>query len=268
MPAMIKRILRPNTKLGGFEHMKTYCIVFLVIKFAFMVVASETNTPKELVIDGTPLTGWLTNYLVGKPELADRALAKVGTNAIPTLLWMLQQTNQTQNQAAYFAFLKLGASAQDAVPALIQIYQSRVTPFSQQTTARSIGRTGPAGNIAIPVLVRGLSSSNVLVRCDTLLALGDLNSQPDLVVPALIKALSDPVPKVRLFACMALGTVGERSKQAVLALRQVAANDPDSNVRQNATGVLHRLEVEAQMLQFKNRAKLPNSGKLEPTTIP
>jgi HEAT repeat protein len=244
--------------------MRTYCAILLLLGFALMADAGVTNAPTELIVDGTPLTSWLTNYLCMKPELADRALAKVGTNAVPTLLWMLQQKNGRQNQAAYFAFLKLGARAQGAVPALIQIYESRITPFSRQCAASSIASVGSAGNSAIPVLIRGLGDSNVLVRCDTLLALGRLNSQPDLVVPTLTNALNDPVPKVRIFACMALGTVGERSKQAVLALREAAANDPDSNVRLSATGELHTLEAEAQMLQFTNRAKPPNTA-LEPT---
>jgi HEAT repeat protein len=241
--------------------MKTYCTLFLVLGFAFMVAGGGTNAPTNPVVDGTPLTGWLTNYLIGKPESADRALAKVGTNAIPTLLWMLQQTNRTHNQAAYFAFLRLGASAQDAVPALMQIYESRISPFSQQCTARSIGRTGPAGNSAIPVLVRGLSNTNILVRCDTLLALGDLNSQPDLVVPALTNALSDPVPKVRMFACMALEMVGERSEHVVPALRKAAANDPDPDVRSSAAGNLQALKFAAQMLQLTNRAKPPGKPR-------
>ena len=110
-----------------------------------------------------------------------------------------------------------------------------------------------------------MSDSNILVRCDTLLALGRLNSQPDLVVPALTNAFSDPVPKVRMFACMALETVGERSKQVVPTLREAATHDPDPNVRENAAMMLHELEVEAQMLQFTNRAKPPNLQRMELT---
>jgi HEAT repeat protein len=238
--------------------------IFILSLGLMLCGCSEKRAPTELIVNGVPLTSWLTNYVSGDAKLADQALAKVGTNAVPTLLWMLQQKNRTQNQAAYFAFLRLGARAQGAVAALIQIYQSRITPFSRQCTASSIASTGPAGNRAIPVLIRGLSDSNILVRCDTLLALGRLNSQPDLVVPTLTNALSDHAPKVRMFACMALETVGERSKQVVPTLREAATHDPDPNVRENAAMMLHELEVEAQMLQFTNRAKLPNTA-LEPT---
>ena len=115
------------------------------------------------IVDGKPLTTWLDNYVGGQPELADRALAKVGTNALPALLWMLRQRDSTakrkvmelvqkqqlikihyipaqrRNQAAYFAFLKLGARAEAAVPALMEIYEQNISPFSRQCAARSVG---------------------------------------------------------------------------------------------------------------------------------
>jgi HEAT repeat protein len=238
--------------------------LFLLFIGLLLCGCSKKHAPPEVIVDGTPLTSWLTNYFNRKPELVDEAMAKVGTNAVPTLLWMLQQTNRAQNQAAYFAFLRLGTRAQGAVPALIQIYESRITPFSRQCAASSIASVGPAGNSAIPVLIRGLEDSNVLVRCDTLTALGRLNSQPDLVVPTLTNALNDPVPKIRLFACMALGEVGEQSKEVVPSLKEAAAHDPDPMVRENAAMTLHEIEFEARMLPLMKQAKPPNTA-LEPT---
>jgi hypothetical protein len=85
-------------------------------------------------------------------EKADQVLDKVGTNALPVLLRMVRQTDspfkrtvmdfarkqhfialhylpaERRIQAAYFSFLKLGARARAAVPALMEIYGCRLEP--------------------------------------------------------------------------------------------------------------------------------------------
>jgi HEAT repeat protein len=202
---------------------------------------------------------------------ADKALSKAGTNAIPVLLRMLREKEspvkrqimrllqrqrvvkihytpaERRNQAAYFAFLRLGKSgtgAELAVPQLIEIYEERISPFSRQCAATSLGAYGPAARSAIPVLLRGLSDTNVLVRCDTLNGLAHIRSEPEVVVPALAKALNDPVPKVRLFACMALSQQAAEAKPAASALVK-ALNDSDSSVRGMAADALRAIDPEA-----------------------
>lgn len=118
----------------------------IVAVLGWEILRSHETNP---IIDGKPLTSWLDYYLAGSSEaqreIADQALDKAGTNAIPTLLWMLRQRDSSfkhkvmelvqkqhfikvhytpaerRNQAAYFAFLKLSARAEAAVPALIEI---------------------------------------------------------------------------------------------------------------------------------------------------
>jgi hypothetical protein len=226
----------------------------------------------EPVVDGKPLASWL-DYYVGtrsevQREMADQALDKVGTNAIPVMLLMLRQKDspfkrklmeviqkqgfiklpyipaERRNQAAYFAFLKLGARAESAVPALIQIFELNISAFSQQCTAGSLASVGPAANVAIPVLVRGLTNANPLVRQDIVTSLGRLHSEPELVVPALTKALNDPVARVRSSACLALWRVGAGAKQAVPALVK-ALNDSDPSVTSVAALALRQIDVEA-----------------------
>lgn len=243
--------------------------LFLLFVGLLLCGCSKKHAPPEVFVDGTPLTSWLTNYFNRKPELVDEAMAKVGTNAVPTLLWMLQQTNRVENQAAYFAFLSLGARAQGAVPALIQIYESRITPFSRQSAASSIASVGPAGNSAIPVLIRGLSDTNILVRCDTLQALGRLNSQPDLVMAPLTNAFNDRSPRVRISACIALGEVGERSEDVVPALMMISTNDSDPGVRLFATNTLIQIKLEerAQLMRrtMQSAKSKPLNTAPEPT---
>ena len=266
------------------------------------VLAWEILRPRELnpIVDGKPLTSWLDYYVDGKlltgwldyyvrrqsevrREMANQALDKMGTNAIPTLLWMLRQRDSSfkhkvmelvqeqhfikvdyipaerRNQAAYFAFQKLGARAEAAVPALIEIYERALSPCSQQCTARSLGAIGPAAKGAIPVLERGTTSSNPCVRGDALLALANFGAEPELVVPALTNGLSDPNTNVRYSACMALCVLGmggrpdaaevrnpspEWVRQAVTALVK-SLSDSDPTVRDFAAMALCQIDPEA-----------------------
>jgi HEAT repeat protein len=239
----------------------------------------------EPIVDGKPLSNWVNYYTTARSEaqskMADQALDKVGTNAIPTLLRMLRRTDspfkrkvmdllgkqhfirvsyipaERQNQAAYFAFLRLGTNADVAVPALMEIYERGFSPFSRQCAAGSLRPLGPAANAAIPLLQRGLADTNTLVRCDTLLALSSL--QPELVISTLTNALTDPDAKVRGFACQALPLLGRGpgavrawnpdgtwAKQAVAALAR-ATNDPDHMVRGQALMAFQQLEAFRRM---------------------
>lgn len=239
----------------------------------------------EPIVDGRPLSSWLDYYVHRQTEaecqMADQALNKLGTNAIPTLLRMLRRTDsplkrkvmvllgkqhfirvsyvpaERQNQAAYFAFRRLGTNAEAAVPALMQIYERRYSPFSRQCAASSLRPLGPAANAAVPLLKRGLADTNPLVRCDTLLALSSL--QPDLVVSTLTNALRDPDAEVRGFAFQALPLLACRpgvrkgwnaddawAKQALAALTR-ATNDPDTKVRGQAMGALQQFESWRRM---------------------
>jgi HEAT repeat protein len=156
-----------------------------------------------------------------------------------------------RNQAAYFAFLKLGARAESAVPALMDIYELKISPFSQQATARSLGHIGPTAKRAIPLLIRGMADTNTLVRCDTLMALADFHAEPQLVVPALTNALGDSDARVRLFACTALQGMADATKvrnpdegwmeKSVPALVHSLV-DSDVQVRRFAADVLRQID--------------------------
>jgi HEAT repeat protein len=209
-------------------------------------------------------------------------LDKVGTNAIPTLLWMLRQRDseikrkvmellqrqrfikfnhisaEQQNGAAYPAFLRLNARAEAAVPSLIEIYQQKISPASQQCAAQSLGVIGLAAKRAIPTLIRDLGNPNtqVQVRCSILLALAHFQAEPELVVPALTNALSDSDALVRVSACTAFwymgvletnrgsGSANPGLRQAVPALVH-SLSDADAGVRRGATNALQVIDPDA-----------------------
>jgi hypothetical protein len=183
-------------------------------------------------------------------EAAD-ALRHIGTNAIPILLQRLR-TKDSAFEVVFFGFLEkqhfiqirhssdwvrhgqaaagfavLGASAKDAVPALIEIYKQDVSGWSQVSTVSALGGIGPAARQAVPVLLQGMNSTNQSLRLACIHALGQIHEEPDRVVPALAKSLQDRAMDPRLMAAEALGNFGAEAK-AVAPVLVHLLNDPES----------------------------------------
>ena len=124
---------------------------------------------------GKPLSRWLNYRTALKPmprkiqeQEADDAVRQVGTNALSTLLRMLRAKEsrwktelmywaQRQpiitmdytradewNWAARRGFEVLGAKAQSAVPALIEIANQNISPESQYWAIDALGFIGPS----------------------------------------------------------------------------------------------------------------------------
>jgi hypothetical protein len=153
-------------------------------------------------------------------NMAKGCLRQIGTNAIPTLLKMLDKRDSSVvskladvwnrhimgirhlprwvkypawwlNQAAFLndeaalGFEILGADAQQAVPALIRLYEEQNrSPNSQAATVRTLNTIrglkaiGPAAQSrAIPSFLRGAASPNASVREAAVLALSGVDAE-------------------------------------------------------------------------------------------
>ena len=211
--------------------------------------------PPEPVYQQQPLSYWLAAYDSGNYKLAhpngpapptrtqsDAAIRAMGTNALPTLLRMIQEPisgprekvfrllqkyhvikagylpDGRHNFAAYGGFTALGPTVSNALPQLIMIFDHNHSAFVQMAVPVIIAQAGPAGRPAIPSLLRGAVHTNFLVRYDSIYALGCIHAEPEIVVPVLIKALNDSVPMVRKQSASALGKYGTNAVSAVPAL--------------------------------------------------
>src|SRR5262249_51334050 len=107
---------------------------------------------------------------------ADVALRQIGTNSVPYLLRLIRERDsviktkfielvQKQhvvrfnpttawelNQRAVSGFHILGTAASNAVPALVEALQARVSPDSESACARALAEIGPGAINAIPAL--------------------------------------------------------------------------------------------------------------------
>ena len=245
---------------------------------------------REPVYEQEPLSVWLSEYHehfstgmeegVKARELAENALLKIGTNAIPTLLKMAAKKDSFvmsklvalwaghirevpclpawvrfpawySNQAAFLneeaalGFELLGADARQAVPGLTRIYEQGISPESQAATCRALSAIGPGAlRMGIPSFLRRANSSNATVRRIAVQALAEVDAEPREVAPALVKALTDTDPIVRLSASRGLERLGTNAEGAVPTL-VLMLSDPILDLRLAATNALKKIVPEA-----------------------
>ena len=231
---------------------------------------------KALVLERNPSTASIPTASFGpvsKGELnAEMALSEAGTNAIPTLLRMLRARDwpmearlmelvKTQHiikidieyaapevwsAVAEYGFHLLGAKAESAVPALIEIANQNISVVSQCRAIHALEFIGPSAKEAVPVLLRCATSPDATRRGSAVAALGKIHAKPDRVVPILVNALQDPDAGVRRDAVWALFEFASDAKVAVPMLAN-ALQDPDSDVRRGAVFTLKRIGPDAKL---------------------
>jgi len=253
---------------------KRYVLLIAILLLAFAAgLAWQLSQPREPMYEGRPLSYWLEGYNFDSrtetsEQSADLAMREIGTNAIPTLLRMLQESDSPlkvkffalverqslikvrhvtaveRNYSAFKGFESLGASARVAVPVLIQIYGRNNSDETRIFTACSLGAIGPAAKAAVPILLSGLMATNPAVRFNAVLALGKIHSDAEMVLPYLTNALSDTNRSVRAFAFEALGDFGADAKPTVPLLIKFL-NDPDPHLRKYALSALKQIDPQA-----------------------
>ena len=152
-----------------------------------------------------------------------------------------------QNMEGEIGFKILGASAEQAVPELISIYESTlsmdsVTAMNSRiAVSRSLIDIGPA---AVPYFLRWAGSTNQDRRLAAVYALSQIHSEPLVVVPVLVKFLSHTNPLVRTEVTEGLGNFGTNARQALPALVPLLS-DSNQLVRKAATDALKQIDPEA-----------------------
>lgn len=220
-------------------------------------------SPSEPIYQGKSLSAWLEFYdplntnRWSSPQMeqaewaTEKAIQHMGTNAIPAMLQMLRTRDlpwknrlfalaQKQHVIkikylepwrkygrAMFGFGALGPRAVNAVPELIKIYDQN--PATQAYIARAFAAIGPGAKTSIPSLLRGATNMDAGTRFNSLLALSQIQAEPNLVVPVFVNALQDPLSEIRYQAAWGLGAFGTNASAAVPALvKFIGSKDPST----------------------------------------
>ncbi len=259
---------------NGFRNTLAAVVVTVIVGVAWMIL----QPPPDPVYDGKRLSVWvqgfdLSNY--GPPKQlawreAEEAVRRIGTNAIPRLLSMLQAKDSNlrlkfirlaqrqqfirvvyvpayrKNIQASYAFGAVGSSASNAIPELIRIYRlNNSSVDSQELIVATLGGIGPAAKNAIPLLIEvAFTNTNTSVSANSLWALGEIHSEPEIVVPALMKFLHDPRSEFRRVTAFALAKFGTEASPAIPSMLELL-KDQDLAVRFSVTNALEAIDPEA-----------------------
>jgi HEAT repeat protein len=165
----------------------------------------------------------------------DDALGDNGTEAVTALRKALNNANrqsgadwQKVQMDCSAALERFGSAASDAVPELVFALQNG-SPAVQRAAAYAIAHIGPSANAAVPALISGLSDGEKEVRQVSAYALGQIQSAAPQTIPALVSALKDSNSEVRKAARAALQTYSQTQEAFPFLL--AAMSDSDAQVR-------------------------------------
>jgi RNA polymerase sigma factor (sigma-70 family) len=232
-------------------------VVVLLAAGTTTVLIEKVKSRHEPMYQGKALSVWLKEYDNMEEVFAnngaklhemDKIIKLAGTNAIPTLLRLLQDEDSKEHDSrsngneASNGFRALGDTTKDAIPALIKIYEQN--PAARLDVLYCLSCIGPAAEDAVPWLLQKLPDSSDKERDYIITTLGEIHAQPDQVVPALINYLNDSDSTIRVHTALALGSYGKDAAQAIPQLTDLL-NDQIKGVRMKAAIAIKEIDHEA-----------------------
>jgi HEAT repeats len=206
---------------------RVYIALAVVLVILAGVAAWQGLRQREPVYQGRRLSDWLAAYkmegLAGaetwqvreEQQKAEEAVRHAGTNALPILLRMLRANDsalkvkylelaqrqhfirikhtpaEELNYRACSGFGVLGAKAQTAVPALIEIVNQNLSRASRWYALEALALVGPPAPEATPLLSGWATNADASVRSYALNALGRIRAEPAQGLPVLVESLSN-----------------------------------------------------------------------------
>ena len=253
-------LVKGALKFMAWSKMKTAIVagaVALLAAGTTTVVMEKLNQRRGPVYQGKPLSVWLKEYDNMEEVFAnngaklhelDKIVNQAGTNAIPTLLQLLQNEDlkehdfRSNGNEASNGFRVLGARTKDTIPTLIKIYEQN--PAARLDVIFCLSCMESAAEDSVPWLLQKLSESSGKLRFNIIEALGQIHAQPDDVVPVLIGYLKDSDSTTRVEAALALGRYGKDATQAIPQLTDLL-NDPIKGVSMKAAIAIKEIDPEA-----------------------
>lgn len=135
--------------------------------------------------------------------------------------------------------------AAPALPTLIELMQDKSRDIEVRWNAiRTIGRIGPEGVSALPVLIEALGDPDWMIREHSAEAIGDFGpaAGPE-AVTALVPMLTDEHARVRRDAVRSLGYMGALAHDTAAEIK-LLLNDAEEQVREAAADALRAAAPE------------------------
>ncbi|MCA9122104.1 MAG: HEAT repeat domain-containing protein [Planctomycetaceae bacterium] len=216
--------------------------------------AVVANAIAALASLGPKALGHVDDALSNKAlrHYAIRLIARLGREAdvaVPALVASLgDQTDSPEDlefvREAHFALSAIGPGAKDAIPVLVKGLAS-TNEGAAASAAYALGKIGAEARSAVPALQRAEGSESVIVKAASVFALWQIQpGNPARRVKAttlLLKALEDERELVRAGAATMLGELGNTGERATAKLKEVSEHDSAELVRQAAGEALKKI---------------------------
>ena len=147
----------------------------------------------------------------------------IADESIHSLIKDLQQ-DSFERYSAISNLRKMGPKANDAVPALIQLFKIE----NRELQLRTVNAISDIGDGAIPHLINAIQDKNRMVRIYTVYTLANFRQKVQKIGPSFIKAMQDEDPLVRKAVIKILGDMRLEAKDFVPLLIQSMQDDDDS----------------------------------------
>lgn len=187
---------------------------------------------QEPMSGGKPLSYWLGRLDDRSDSTARAAIREMGTNALPDLIRMLQQSQPEGDKSrtrALNAIVCLGPAGQPALPEILPL----VTNQNQQLkiwaffAIRAIGPETESVKPVLPALFQSLGDPDWTMRSAGIMALAALRPSPPEAASTYVRLLTDSNRTVREEAMRCLVA---QTNAAALPMLNKQLNDKDSYV--------------------------------------
>lgn len=169
--------------------------------------------------------------------------------ALIPLIEDLSAENPEARIAAAMTLRELGATAEWAVPLLVEALEDPLVPM-RRSAAGALGGIGPGAAAAVPALTEALGDPHRFVRSWAAMALVEIGPASRPATDALIELMRTDVENLRgrSWAASALPVIGADPERAVPALVHALATDESEEVRAVAVLSLEKYAMDAARL--------------------
>lgn len=173
--------------------------------------------------------------------LAAKAIPQIETPAAQGVSALIPLLESEHAAVVARALSSYRGEAKPALPALVALLKNESKDIETRwNAARTLGKLGPEGIEALPVLMEFTKHTDDTIREHAAEAIGDIGPTAVEGIPALVACLTDPVTKVRRDAVRSLGYLGEAARGSVPQIRPLL-DDAEKIVRDAAQKALETI---------------------------
>lgn len=199
--------------------------------------------------EGQPAAPAVVELLADQDERvrynAAEALGRIGAECdqvIPSLTRLLDDQAGNVRVVAAVSLHQLDPQSRQALPTLVALLDDP-SPLIRSRAVFALARYGRDVKPALPLLIRAMNDAIPEVRARSAVAIAGVGGEAQAAVPSLVQAMEKAeYPEECLAEVYALGQIGPGAKEAIPALKRVAARHTDPAVARHVQDTLQLIQ--------------------------